>query len=191
MFVLYCFLLDIQISWCLKLNVCVDREKHAYNTSYYCLKKKKKSNHTIISGLSSNPPNTAALFPPNRICCFRRIMRHFKWARPLCANIIESAPLFFQSYPVDCNFTAVKYLGSSLLIQSTVGWEACTIGLQFTKADRLSVSVIPDATPPHLMGRFRLLNDSLLSVIQGAGIACLHVWIQNDVLRWASASEWL
>lgn len=42
------FLLDIQISWCLKLNVCVDREKHAYDTSYYCLLKKKKQSHHSI-----------------------------------------------------------------------------------------------------------------------------------------------
>lgn len=189
------FLLSTHISWCLKAksdcrqrDICLQYQ--SYCSLSFCQKKRKEIT-PLYQYFHQTLLTQQHFFSPNWIHCFLCIMRHFKWARPLCVNIIENVPLLFQLYPVDCNFTAAKYLGSSLLIQSTLGWEARTIGLQFTKADRLSVSVIPDATPPHLMGRFRLLNDSLLSVIQGAGIACLHVWIQNDLLRWASASEWM
>lgn len=60
------------------------------------------------------------------------------------------------------------------MILSALGSEACTIELYSTEADRLSVFIMPDTTPPHSMGRFKLLNKSLLFIIQRDRILCFY-----------------
>lgn len=115
--------------------------------------------------------NTAALFfSPSGILYFLYIMR-LSNGQGYSASILLTMFLYFsQLFPVDCYFSVVKYLRSSLLIQSAVGLDCNSQKL--TGYLYLSFKT---PHPPHSMGRFRLLNDSLLSLIQGAGIACLHV----------------